>query len=46
MTSRHYAALLAAATLALGATALAADQPATHDTHRHAQTIARDVERA
>ena len=46
MTSRHFAALLAAVTLALGATALAADQPATYDTHQHARAIARDVERA
>lgn len=46
MTSRHFAALLAAATLALGATALAADQSSARHASIDAERIARDVQRA
>lgn len=46
MTSRTFAALLAAATLTLGATALAADQPSARHVTIDSERIARDVQRA
>ena len=46
MTSRHFAALLAAVTLALGATTLAADQSSARHASIDAERIARDVQRA